>query len=100
MMESKMEINDVLSGVVDGIGPQKYCVVIDAQTRSIAESPEARNAAMRHAAAHGFGQGGLCESPSITIIGMDGNDVPEAEVLTPGLQIAGYRATFLFANKY
>ena len=66
-----MHVNEQQSGGIDGIGLQKFKVTIEGDTRDDVSSTAARNMAMKCAAANGFAQSGLCDSPVIGLLGPD-----------------------------
>ena len=94
-----MRVNEEKGGVIQGVGPSKLRVVIDGAERADVDSREARVLAEQTAVAAGFSGGGLCSQPVIGPIGPDDEIVDGADALNPDINMQGFRAEFLFAQR-
>jgi len=94
-----LTINESKSGVVPGVGANKFRVAIDGTERGDVDDRAARDLAMETAAANGFGNGGLCDNAVIGPVGADGEMLDGHDVLDPAITVIGFRAEFMFANR-
>ena len=95
-----MQVNETKSGVIKGVGTDKFLVVIDGAERADVDSPAAREMARDAASAAGFGAGGMCDQPVTGPLGEDGEMLEGAEALSPTVTVAGFRTEIMFAQRF
>jgi len=98
--EIKMQVNEQKSGVIKGVGTNKYLVVIDGAELNDVTGPAARTLAQDAAAAAGFGAGGMCDQPVTGPLGEDGEMLEGAAALNPATTVAGFRTEITFAQRF
>ena len=94
-----MQINDARTKLITGAGADKLRVVVDGSDRADVDSLASRDLARAEASKRGFGDGGMCDQPTIGPIGPDDQILDGMDALDPAAEVRGFRAEYMFAHK-